>query len=182
VIKILIAFEGEWIRKDYGSTIKSLALHPEVDFFIGSVHHVYSIPIDHNAALYSKAVQLSGGTEEVLFADYYDLQYEMLNSLRPKSVGHFDLIKLLSTRPLMDPRASRAIWTKILRNLRFVVEYGGLIEVNSSGLRKGLGEPYPGRAICKASEKRRTRRISRLVILIRWIGDCSNGWEVHAFG
>ena len=122
-----------------------------MDFFIGSVHHVHTVPIDHNPLLYSKAMQLSGGTEAGLFADYYDLQYEMLVALRPKVVGHFDLIKLLSAKPLKDPRKWEKVWEKILRNLEFVVGYGGLIEVNTSGLRKGLGEPYPGRSICEVS-------------------------------
>jgi len=150
-IKIFICFEGEWIRSDYGATIKSLACNPTIDFFIGSVHHVHTVPIDHNPALYNKAMQLSGGTEEALFADYYDLQYEMLVALRPRVVGHFDLIKLLSAKPLKDPKLWANVWSKILRNLQFIVEYGGLIELNSSGLRKGLGEPYPGRTICEAS-------------------------------
>ena len=76
-----------------------------MDFFIGSVHHVHGVPIDYNAALYSQAVRLSsGGTEQGLFADYYDLQYEILVALRPRIVSHFDLIKLLAAKPLMDPR------------------------------------------------------------------------------
>lgn len=122
-----------------------------VDFFIGSVYHVHKVPIDHNPTLYSKAVQLSGGSEEGLFADYYDLQYKMLVKLRPRVVGHFDLIKLFSTKPLKDPKALRDIWKRILRNLEFIVGYRGLIKLNSSGLRKGLGEPYPGRSICEVS-------------------------------
>ncbi|PVH81102.1 histidinol phosphate phosphatase H [Cadophora sp. DSE1049] len=133
-IKVFICFEGEWIRADYGVTIKSLISNPVVDFFVGSVHHVHEVRIDHNITLYSKAVQLSGGSEEGLFADYYDLQYEMLVELRPRVVGS---------------KALMTIWKRIVRNLEFVVGYEGLIELNSSDLRKGLGEPYPGRSICE---------------------------------
>ena len=75
----------------------------------------------------------------------------MLVGLRPRVVGHFDLIKLLSTKPLKDPKALRDIWRRILRNLEFILRYGCLVKLNSSGLRKGLGEPYPGRSICEVS-------------------------------
>ena len=66
-----------------------------MDFFIGSVHHVHEIPIDYDAAFYSKAKAVAGG-EVKLFEDYFDSQFEMLKALRPKVVGHFDLIRLLS--------------------------------------------------------------------------------------
>ncbi|KAF8846575.1 histidinol-phosphatase [Acephala macrosclerotiorum] len=119
-IKFLICFEGEWIRSDYGATIKSLICNPVVDFFIGSVRHVHT-----------QAAQLSGGTEGGFFANYYDLQYEMLVELRPR----------------VDLKKWEHVWRNILRSLELIIGYEGLIEVNSSGLRKGLGEPYPGRMI-----------------------------------
>lgn len=150
-INIIIGFEGEWIRRQYGSTIRTLAHDPAVDFFVGSVHHVHGIPIDHNADLYNRAMKLSGGTTEGLYADYYQLQFEMLVELKPKVVGHFDLIKLLSADPAQSPKEHESVWEKMQRNLKFIAEYGGLIEINSSGLRKGLPEPYPGRIICEAS-------------------------------
>jgi histidinol-phosphatase (PHP family) len=33
--------------------------------------------------------------------------------------------------------------------LKVIVEQGGLVEVNSSGLRKGLNQPYPSRSVCE---------------------------------
>jgi histidinol phosphatase-like PHP family hydrolase len=52
-------------------------------------------------------------------------------------VGHFDLIKLLSADPGHSPKEHEIVWQKIQRNLKFIVQYGGLIEINSSGLKKG---------------------------------------------
>jgi len=146
-IKILIGFEGEWIRPSYGPYILSLASAPAVDYFIGSVHHVHEIPIDYDAAFYRKARDVSGGTDELLFGDYFDSQLEMLQALKPRVVGHFDLIRLLADEPDQDLRAWKGVWEKVLRNLKVVVEQGGLLEINSSALRKGLKEPYPARAI-----------------------------------
>jgi len=148
-IKILIGFEGEWIRPAYADLIQELALNENVDYFIGSVHHVHEIPIDYDIALYRKARDVSGGTDESLFENYFDSQYEMLKTLKPKVVGHFDLVRLLSDEPNRDLRAMKGVWERAVRNLKFIVEYGGLMEVNSSALRKGLKEPYPTKAVCE---------------------------------
>ncbi|QSZ34189.1 hypothetical protein DSL72_005778 [Monilinia vaccinii-corymbosi] len=149
-LSILIGFEGEWIRADYGPLVKELAADPTIDFFIGSVHHVHEIPIDYDAAFYAKAVGKSDGSEERLYEDYFEQQYEMLQTLRPKVVGHFDLIRLLGEKPDRDLSEWKGVWEKVLRNLFEVVEYGGLLEINTSALRKGLKEPYPGKQICEA--------------------------------
>ncbi|TEY80884.1 hypothetical protein BOTCAL_0036g00120 [Botryotinia calthae] len=149
-LNILIGFEGEWIRSDYGPLIKDLASNPLVDFFIGSIHHVNEIPIDYDAALYAKAIGKSGGSEEQLYGDYFEQQYELLQTLKPKVVGHFDLIRLLSANPDRDLTEWKGVWDMVLRNLLEVVKYGGLLEINTSALRKGLKEPYPGRQICEA--------------------------------
>jgi histidinol-phosphatase (PHP family) len=69
-IKIIIGFEGEWIRRQYGSTNKTLDYDTAVDFFIGSVHHVHGVPIDYNAEICNQAIQLSGGTTQGIYADY----------------------------------------------------------------------------------------------------------------
>ncbi|KAH7412570.1 Polymerase/histidinol phosphatase-like protein [Cadophora sp. MPI-SDFR-AT-0126] len=148
-ITILIGFEGEWIRPSYGPFIKELASDPVIDYFIGSVHHVHTIPIDYDAAFYAKARDVAGGTDEQLFEDYFDLQYEMLIELKPKVVGHFDLIRLLSPTPNASLKGIKGVWERVVRNLKVVVEQGGLLEINSSALRKGLEEPYPMRCVCE---------------------------------
>lgn len=118
-----------------------------MDYFVGSVHHVHEIPIDYDRAMYASARKQAGGTDERLFADYFDSQFEMLTTLKPRVVGHFDLIRLYSSDPDRDLRGMEGVWDRVVRNLRIVVEYGGLVEVNSSALRKGMREPYPGRSV-----------------------------------
>lgn len=126
-----------------------MAANPNIDYFIGSVHHIHEIPIDYDTAFYVKARDAAGGTDEKLFEDYFDSQYEMLKALKPKVVGHFDLIRLLSDEPNRNLRELKAVWEKAVRNLKLIVEQGGLMEINSSALRKGLEEPYPTRSICE---------------------------------
>ena len=103
--------------------------------------------------MYARAREASGGTEEKLFERYYDEQFEMLRALEPRVVGHFDLVRLLSEEPGRELKgwAGGGVWERVVRNLRFVVGYGGWLECNTSGLRKGLGEPYPGREIAEVS-------------------------------
>lgn len=121
-----------------------------MDFFIGSVHHVHEIPIDYDKAFFARAVEAAGGSEERLYEDYFDSQLEMLQALTPVVVGHFDLIRLLSEEPNRDLKAwKKGVWERIVRNLKVVVEQGGLLEINSAALRKGLKEPYPARSICE---------------------------------
>jgi histidinol-phosphatase (PHP family) len=143
----LIGFEGEWIRPSYATLVKELAANEAIDYFIGSIHHVHEIPIDYDAAMYSSAREKAGGSDERLFEDYFDAQYEMLTTLKPKVVGHFDLIRLLAGDPNGDLRVWKGVWERVERNLKVIVEQGGLVEVNSAGLRKGLKEPYPMRCV-----------------------------------
>ncbi|KAF6234561.1 hypothetical protein HO173_007186 [Letharia columbiana] len=148
-IKLLIGMEVDWIRPTSLEVIQGLLSKYPCDLFIGSVHHVHNTPIDYDRKMYIEARERSGGTDEKLAEDYFDLQYEMLKALEPPVVGHFDLIRLLSD----DPEASfvqwTGVWQKILRNLDFIIDYGGLVELNSAGLRKGMSEPYPKAEICK---------------------------------
>ncbi|KAF7555817.1 hypothetical protein G7Z17_g1871 [Cylindrodendrum hubeiense] len=151
-IHILIGFEAEFIRPSFAPLVHALAENPAIDYFIGSVHHVHSIPIDFDASMFGLARDASGpsdapGTEEQLYEDYYDLQFQMLQELKPRVVGHFDLIRLLSEEPGRDIRQWKGVWERVVRNLKLVAKQGGWLECNSAALRKGLAEPYPSRLI-----------------------------------
>ena len=148
-IKILIGFEIEWIRPSSRTLIeRSLNSFP-FELFIGSVHHTHTFPIDYNRELYVQARTIAGGTDEQLFQDYFDEQFDMVKQLRPPVVGHFDLIRLYSDDPNVSFTQWPDVWSKILRNLDLIAEQGGMLELNSAALRKGMNEPYPKAEICK---------------------------------
>ncbi|KAE8376125.1 Polymerase/histidinol phosphatase-like protein [Aspergillus bertholletiae] len=152
-IKILIGFESEWIQSDTSLELiqDSLSRYPW-EFFIGSVHHLHGIPIDWSRALYSKARDISGGTDERMFEDYFDIQLEMLQKLKPMIVGHFDLIRLHSDSPNFSDGGLQkwpGVWQRVTRNLKYIASYGGILELNSAALRKGLATPYPAPEICQ---------------------------------
>lgn len=164
-LHILIGFEGEFIRPDaYTTLVQQLAAHPAVDYFVGSLHHTCGVPIDFDADLYASACEAAGGTEELMYARYYDEQHAMLVALEPRVVGHFDLVRLLSSEPGRDVRTAwtgkvgtdgtggggaATVWERVVRNLEVVRSYGGWLECNTSALRKGLAEPYPARPIAE---------------------------------
>ena len=139
----------DWLRPSSAQFIEELLQTYRMDLFIGSVHHVHGIPIDYNREMYLAARDKAGGTDQDLFADYFDLQLDMLKRIKPPVVGHFDLIRLLSDDKDASFAANGKVWKKILRNIDYIVEYGGLIEINSAALRKGMKEPYPKAEICK---------------------------------
>lgn len=148
-IKIIIGFETDWIRPSSRELIeRSLAAHP-FEFFVGSVHHTRTVPIDYDRVMYVQAREISGGSDERLFEDYFDEQLDMLKQLKPLVVGHFDLIRLKSDDPDGSFTRFPGVWKKIVRNLEFVAGYGGMLELNSAALRKGMSEPYPKAEICK---------------------------------
>ena len=164
-IHILIGFETDWIRTATGpssssslspSSSSSLQLITDslnrhrFDFFVGSIHHTYTIPIDFDHEMYVQARNRANPpTDEKLFEAYFDEQLVMLEQLKPLVVGHFDLIRLKSDDPERSFQVWPGVWVRILRNLRFVAAYGGLLELNSAALRKGMSEPYPKAEICQ---------------------------------
>jgi histidinol-phosphatase (PHP family) len=148
-IQILIGFESEWIRPSTLRIIHGILEKYTFDFFMGSIHHTHKIPIDYDRAMYEQARDVAGGTDERLFEDYFDSQFEMLQALRPPVVGHFDLIRLLSDHRDAEFKDMTRVWEKMQRNLKYIASYDGRLELNSSGLRKGLAEPYPCLSICQ---------------------------------
>lgn len=148
-MNMLIGMEVDWIRPSSKAFIEDLLAEFPLELFVGSVHHVHCVPIDYSTALFDEARDISGGSNEKLFEDYFDLQYEMLVALRPPVVGHFDLIRLKSDDPDTNFASMEGVRRRISRNLAFITEYGGVLELNSAALRKGLKEPYPNGVISK---------------------------------
>jgi histidinol-phosphatase (PHP family) len=80
---------------------------------------------------------------------YFDAQYDMLQSLRPEVVGHFDLCLLWTPEVCLVSDGMEEVWERVVRNVDFVIGYGGLFEANAAALRKGWRTCYPGQDILK---------------------------------
>ncbi|MEJ2037823.1 MAG: histidinol-phosphatase [Desulfosarcinaceae bacterium] len=143
-IRLYIGFETEFYTGCL-EHIKALLRQYRPDYFVGSVHHVEDIPIDLDKDTYHKALSACGGTE-ALYCRYFDLQYELIQSLRPAVLGHFDLIRIF------DPEYGRhlqlpSVVGRIERNLNLAASLGLILDFNMAALRKGASEPYIARPI-----------------------------------
>jgi histidinol-phosphatase (PHP family) len=115
------------------------------DYIVGSVHFVNDIGFDYSKEFYDKAVAHAGGFDS-LYCDYFDLQYEMIELLKPSVVGHFDLIRLYDTEyknRLLQPD----IMARIQRNLQLIKDLDLIMDFNLRSLLKGADEPYISRVI-----------------------------------
>lgn len=143
-ICLIVGLETDVIREDSFDRIRKLKKDLKLDYIVGSVHHVDGIPTDFSRELFEKAENQAGGTEEVM-CRYFDLQYKLMEELKPEVIGHFDVIRLYRA----DFEITDLIWEKIVRNIDLGISYGALFEINTSGAspRKKLKYPYPHKQI-----------------------------------
>jgi len=142
-IRILIGFETEYIRAESIQCVQALLQKYSFDYCVGSIHHVLGIPIDYSSELWCEARQACGGTDELLYAQYFEEQYELLVQIKPLVIGHFDVIRLWAPDKMAKLRQWPSVWAKVTRNINTVIHYGGLFELNSAAYRKGFEEAYP---------------------------------------
>jgi len=138
-IRIHVGFETETCSGS-DDFIRDLMESFSPDYVVGSVHHVNDIPFDCSRRCYEAAAASCGGLDE-LYAAYLDLQYEMIETLRPQVVGHLDIIRIHDPdyrSRLVKP----GIWEKIVRNLDLVKKLGLILDFNLRPLSRGEEEPY----------------------------------------
>lgn len=116
---------------------------PNFDYAVGSVHHLHEIGLDGELGDFQRILELSDGVENTAVL-YYAKIAEMVTALRPEVVSHFDLVKLNTmrlglTKELDSPRVAKFAETA----LEAVKSVGAILDLNTAGWRKGLGEPYP---------------------------------------
>ena len=153
-LTILRGFEAEVVPPgEYAAIMRGLRAQklpdgrPAFDYFVGSVHFINDISIDGPRELFERAVESCGGLEELL-VEYYRQVAAMVQALRPDVVGHFDLVKLNVLRegavagydPAIMQRPAVAEAARIA--LKAVRDNNGILDLNTAGWRKGLGEPY----------------------------------------
>lgn len=148
-ISVIAGLETEVIREDNFDRIRRLKDEYQLDYIVGSIHHVDGIPIDVSLELFEKAEDLAGGTEDVM-CRYFDHQYQLLQEVKPDIIGHFDLIRL--HRPEFE--ITDLIWKKVTRNIDLGISYGALFEINTGGASpyKNLMYPYPHQKILEVSD------------------------------
>lgn len=143
-IKIYVGFETETYSGSI-EVVKNLLHRFSPDYMVGSVHHVNDLPFDVSQRCYNEAAIRCGGLDG-LYAAYFDQQHAMIQALKPRVVGHLDIIRIYDpdyrSRLVKSP-----IWEKIVRNLRLVRQLDLILDFNLRPLLKGGREPYPSAPI-----------------------------------
>ncbi len=146
VIKIFAAMEIE-TYSGYKQFIPSLIQTFQPDYIVGSVHFVDDQGFDYSREQYHKTAEAMGGLDN-LYCKYFDQQFEMIETLKPAIVGHFDLIRIFDEN-YPSRLAKPAIMEKITRNLTLIKDLDLIMDYNFRSLLKGASEPYISRPILK---------------------------------
>jgi histidinol-phosphatase (PHP family) len=131
-LRILSGVEADYVEGTEEFMERFLASHP-LDLVLMSVHFVRKWPGDQ------WVFDLSGDRRplESIYDDYLEAVRAGVQTGLFDCVAHLDLIKQ-GARPLIDTHR-----TEIQQIIRLCDEQGMSAEVNMSGSRKSIGEPYP---------------------------------------
>lgn len=149
-IRIFAGMETETYA-GYAAHVKNLIRRFKPDYLVGSVHHVDDVCFDYCKEDYARVVSLCG-SHEALYQRYFDLQADMILTLKPFVVGHFDLIRIFDPdyeKRLVNP----LVREKILRNLKLIKSLGLVLDFNLRPLKRGEKEPYLTASIRKAARE-----------------------------
>ncbi len=138
---VLRGFETEAVpHESYAETMLGLREKYRFEFMAGSVHHVFDTTIDGPPDHFTKAIALAGGIEKLAIQYYKDLA-TMIRSIKPEVVTHFDLIR--RNAPNSEAVETPAIREAALAALEVAGQHNCILDLNTAGIRKGLGCPYP---------------------------------------
>lgn len=143
-LEIFVGIETE-VYSNTECFIHKLIAEFKPDYIVGSLHHVDDMSFDLSKKQYLEVAAQMGGLE-ALYCRYFDQQYEMINVLKPRVVGHFDYIRMFD--PEYQQRLQQPdIVERIRRNLRRIKELDLILDFNVSPLRKGASEPNPTKSV-----------------------------------
>jgi histidinol-phosphatase (PHP family) len=148
-IRIFTAFETETYPGSF-DYVKALIETTRPDYIVGSVHHVDGIGIDYNRSQWEAAADQADGVDQ-LYCRYFDAQYEMIRTLKPAVVGHFDLIRIFDPdyQVTLQVPEVRIRW---VRNLALIRSLDLIMDFNMRGFDK-TSEQYPSLPVLEQALK-----------------------------
>lgn len=143
-IDILMGFEADYFEGDEKRIEKECIERWKPDYVMGSIHIIGDWPFDHPDYI--------DGYAEWRITDLYRTYFGMLEKLAGSglfhTLAHMDLVKKFGYRPEDD------VSDAFCRVLDAVAENDMLIEINTSGLDRPVGEMYPSPDILRAAADR----------------------------
>ncbi len=138
-LELFVAFETE-AYSGCLAEVEAMVERFAPQYLVGSVHHVNDVPFDASEQDYRRAVAEAGGTA-ALYCDYFDLQLQLIEALRPAVVGHFDLVRVHDADYLNTLRQPE-VWRRAERNMKRIAALDLIVDFNVRALAKGQPEPY----------------------------------------
>jgi len=132
-IEIVLGYEVDWLPKHMDKRV----LNAKVDYLIGSVHFLDKWGFD-NPEFIGK---WKDKNIDEIWKAYFEATENMAKSGKFDIAGHLDLIKIFKFMPKQDIRI-------IAKNaLEAIKKSNMVLEINTAGLRKPIGEMYPSKAL-----------------------------------
>ena len=132
-IEILLGYEVDYLEGHMDERV----LNAKVDYLIGSVHFLDKWSFDNP--------EFIGGWKsrdiDEIWKAYFEATEKMAKMGTFDIVGHLDLIKVFKYLPTKDVRLLAKDVLKAIKKSNMV------LELNSAGLRKPIGEIYPSKSI-----------------------------------
>ncbi|MCF6339235.1 MAG: histidinol-phosphatase HisJ [Sulfurimonas sp.] len=137
--EILLGYEVDYLK----GHIDERVLNADVDYLIGSVHFIDKWGFDNPEFIGKYAYK----DIDEIWQEYFDTIEEMASTKLFDIVGHIDLIKIFKFMPKKDISLLAA------KALKAIKKAGMVMELNSAGFRKPIGEAYPSLDILKEAYK-----------------------------
>jgi histidinol-phosphatase (PHP family) len=129
---VLLGIEADYRPETIDEVAALLAAHP-FDYVIGSVHFLGDWGFDDPHQL----ERYEGRDLNKAWAEYFELVGDAAESGLFTTLGHLDLMKKFGHRP------SRALDRDLDRLVGRIAQTEVLVEINTAGLHKAVGEMYP---------------------------------------
>ncbi len=132
-IDILVGYEVDYLPNHMDKRV----LNAEVDYLIGSVHFINKWGFDNPEFI----GEWKNRDIDSIWQEYFNATTDMAKSGNFDIVGHLDLIKVFKYMPKKDIRLLAKDTLQAIKKADMV------LEINSAGLRKPIGEIYPSKEI-----------------------------------
>lgn len=129
---VLLGVEADY-RPHTISDVKALLDSHPFDYVIGSVHYLGQWGIDDERQIDG----YSGRDIDQVWVEYLGLVGDAAESGAFTILGHLDLAKRFGFRP------TRSLSVEFERLVERIAKAGVLVEINTAGLRRSVGEAYP---------------------------------------
>lgn len=159
-IKILLGYELDYLPDLVAEMQKNFERYP-ADYYVGSIHIVghfrsdhYQWLIDYTPETFEEGMAEKGGAETV-YTRYYQLVRDFAASFPYQIVGHLDLIKKFNIGQRYFDTNSEHYLSQVEATLDVLKANNKIVEINTAGLFKEIGELYPSDPILQMILQRR---------------------------